>query len=125
MVRNEIIAQHYLIFLPGNVGLSGGVLDDDCPADDWDFFGAALNGCNLRPGRGDGWSKLIAVKGCACCGVYPSRAVTIGVASPVCNSCQLLTELRCGSIRAAANGALVLLIEETAADAVMNAPPAG
>lgn len=39
---------------PGSVGLSGGV-PVLC------FFGALLNGCNFRSGRGDGWSMFPAL----------------------------------------------------------------
>lgn len=43
--------------LPGNVGLSGGV---EC------FFGALLNGCSFRKGRGDGWSNVMVVIAIVC-----------------------------------------------------------
>lgn len=47
---------NFRVNVPGKVGLSGGVaLPWLC------FFGALLNGCNLRCGRGDGWSIFTAL----------------------------------------------------------------
>lgn len=47
---------NFLVNVPaGSVGDSGGVLPWLC------FFGALLNGCNFRCGRGDGWSIFTAL----------------------------------------------------------------